>query len=136
MNIIRKRRLYWVLSIIAGVAIAVGIGLYALRYNINLYLTPTQVEQGQATHNQVFRMGGMVEKGSFHRDAGTLKSQFVLTNYQDKVQVKYTGILPTLFREGQVLVVQGRLNKYGIFIADEVLAKHDETYKPPGIKSK
>ncbi len=134
MNKIRKRRLYWVLGIIAGVAIAVGLGLYALRYNINLYLTPTQVEQGQVPHDQVFRMGGIVEKGSFHRDAGTLKSRFVLTDYKDKVPVKYKGILPTLFREGQGLVVQGKLNKQGVFIADQVLAKHDATYKPPGIK--
>ena len=134
MNKIRKRRLCWVLGVIAGVSVAVGLGLFALRQNINLYLTPTQVEQGQVPHNSVFRMGGMVKMGSFHRDPGTLKSRFVMTDYKDNIQVRYTGILPTLFREGQGLVVQGRLNKQGVLIADQVLAKHDATYKPPGIK--
>lgn len=131
----RRRRLYFILVILLGVSLAVSLAIYALGQNVNLYYTPTQLVAEQAPPQQVFRMGGMVKQGSFVRQPNSLQLRFVLTDYQHEVPVQYTGILPALFREGQGIVVQGRLNAQGVFIADQVLAKHDEKYMPPGIKS-
>ncbi len=134
MNSIRKRRLYLVLLIVFGVGIAASLILFALRQNINLFYTPTQVIQGEAPHNHVFRIGGLVEKGSVKRQRGSLEVSFVLTDLAHDVTVDYTGILPDLFREGQAIVAQGKLGNKGEFVADQVLAKHDSTYMPPEVK--
>tara|TARA_B100001964_G_scaffold168175_1_gene184783 strand:+ start:8431 stop:8715 length:285 start_codon:yes stop_codon:yes gene_type:complete len=80
-----------------------------------------------------FRIGGLVEMGSFKRADGSLKASFVLTDGIESIEVNYTGILPDLFREGQGIIVTGRFNKTKVFIASEVLAKHDENYMPPDI---
>jgi cytochrome c-type biogenesis protein CcmE len=130
----RRRRLYFIIAILAGVSMAVSLAIYALGQNVNLYYTPTQLALAQSPPRQMFRMGGMVKVGSFVRQPDSLKVHFVLTDYQHELPVQYTGILPALFREGQGIVVQGKLNPQGAFMADQVLAKHDEKYMPPGIK--
>jgi cytochrome c-type biogenesis protein CcmE len=133
MKVQRKRRLYAIAAIALASSFAVALIAYALRQNINLYFTPTQVTQGSAPKNREFRMGGMVVKNSVQRQANTLQVNFVLTDYQNQIQVAFNGILPALFREGQGVVVQGKLNAQNILIANQVLAKHDEKYMPPKI---
>jgi len=135
MKPVRKRRLIFVLSVVVGVSIASGLLMYALKRNINLYFTPSQALQYHMPDGKVFRMGGMVEKGTFKRVPNSLSVSFKVTDFKRDMLVKYTGILPTLFREGQGIVVQGKLNQKGIFMADQVLAKHDAKYMPPGIKN-
>ncbi|WP_020410388.1 cytochrome c maturation protein CcmE [Hahella ganghwensis] len=134
MNPKRKQRLLAVTFIVFGVGAAVGLALFALSQNINLFFNPTQVEAGEAPVDQRIRVGGMVVEGSVNRDPNSLAVTFDLTDYQGVVTVAYTGILPDLFREGQGIVTQGRLDAEGIFQADEVLAKHDENYMPPEIQ--
>ena len=129
----RKQRLWIVGFIVAGVALAVGLALYALSENINLFYNPTQISQGEVPPGQRIRAGGMVVEGSVRRDLETLDVVFELTDYQSKVRVHYQGILPDLFREGQGIVAMGRLDDQGVFQAEEVLAKHDENYMPPEV---
>jgi cytochrome c-type biogenesis protein CcmE len=129
----RQRRLTLVLTIVAGVAIAGGLTLRALRANVMFFFDPSQVAAGQAPHDTRFRLGGMVEKGSVHRAAGSLEVDFVVTDFKHELPVQYTGVLPDLFREGQGVVAHGRLGANGVFVADEVLAKHDEKYMPPAV---
>src|SRR5262245_38686777 len=129
MHPLRKKRLTIILVIFFGISAATGLALYALRQNINLYYTPTQVVSGEVHPGILFRMGGIVAKNSVHRGKD-LTMIFTLTDTNNSVTVKYNGILPDLFREGQGIVAQGRLNKDQIFIADQVLAKHSADYKP------
>lgn len=129
----RKRRLYFIFAIVLGAGLAASFAIYALGQNINLYFTPSQLVAGQAPKNHLFRVGGMVKEGSVQRSNG-LNVRFILTDYKKDVVIKYNGILPALFREGQGIVVQGQFNQMGIFIADQVLAKHDEKYMPPGME--
>ncbi|MBI5448524.1 MAG: cytochrome c maturation protein CcmE [Gammaproteobacteria bacterium] len=128
MHPIRKQRLILIVSVVLSVAIAVGLILYALRSNISLFYTPSQVAQGETRPGQVFRLGGMVQKGSVQHGQG-LAVRFVLTDFHHAIAVTYTGLLPDLFREGQGVVVQGQLEG-GVLLAQEVLAKHDENYRP------
>jgi cytochrome c-type biogenesis protein CcmE len=109
--------------------------LYALNQNINLFFSPTQIAKGEAPVGQRIRAGGMVVDGSVERDQQTLKVNFGLTDHESSVTVEYTGILPDLFREGQGIVAQGAMNAAGVFVATEVLAKHDENYMPPEVKA-
>ena len=131
MHSIRKRRLIAIVSIIIGMAIAVSLMLYALNENINLFFTPSQIVKGEIPHHKDFRLGGVVLLGSVKRNQQSLQVQFAVTDHSNTVLVDYTGILPDLFNEGQGVVVQGHLNKKGVFEANEVLAKHDENYMPP-----
>ncbi|MBK8973742.1 MAG: cytochrome c maturation protein CcmE [Hahellaceae bacterium] len=134
MKPIRKQRLKLVMFIVVGVAAAVGLALYALNQNINLFFSPVQVVDGEAPLDQRMRLGGMVVKGSVVRSDSSLEVRFDLTDYKGTVNVVYEGILPDLFREGQGIVATGRLNDQKVFIADEVLAKHDEKYMPPEVQ--
>jgi len=134
MNVKRKKRLLLVLFIVLGVGLLAALLIYALGQNINLFYTPTQIVQGEAPVNHLFRVGGLVEKGSTHKNVKGLGIQFTLTDTKNTVVVEYQGILPDLFREGQGIVAQGQLNTQGVFIADQVLAKHDENYMPPEVK--
>ena len=134
LNQTRKKRLYFVAAILIGVCSAVGLSLYALGQNISLYYTPSQLLSSHVPDGKLIRLGGIVKKDSLHRVQDTLKVSFVLTDYHHTCEVKFKGILPALFREGQGIVVQGKLNKQGLLIADQVLAKHDNKYMPPGIK--
>lgn len=136
MKIIRKQRLIAILFLLTGVTLAVAIALYALRQNINLFFTPSDLLATDKVilDTKTIRLGGMVEKGSLKRKEG-LKVQFWVTDTQHKILVEYQGILPDLFREGQGIVTLGRLNSQGTFIAEEVLAKHDENYMPPQLNN-
>ncbi|MDP2748512.1 cytochrome c maturation protein CcmE [Pseudomonas sp.] len=133
MNPVRKKRLYIVLAIIAGVGIAVALALSALQQNINLFYTPTQIANGEAPQDTRIRAGGLVEEGSVKRSSDSLDTDFVVTDGAKSVTIRFTGILPDLFREGQGIVAMGKLDANGVLIADEVLAKHDENYMPPEV---
>ncbi len=126
----RKQRLYLVVLLLAGLSIAVGLTLMALRENINLFFTPTQIVAGEAPQGVAFRIGGMVVDDSVMRSEQDLTVEFEVTDTAVRVPVKYTGILPDLFREGQGVVALGRLQG-GVFMASEILAKHDENYMAP-----
>ena len=110
-----------------------SLAVVASRDNIMFYYDPTQIAAGQAPANKRFRVGGMVVKGSVARDAGDLKVRFVLTDFAHQIPVEYTGVLPDLFREGQGIIAHGSIGPGGAFVADEVLAKHDEKYMPPEV---
>lgn len=129
----RKQRLIIVGVVVAGVGIATTLALTAFNQNLMFFFAPSEVAAGEAPRERAFRLGGMVVAGSVRRDAGSIDVQFDLTDYKDTVTVRYSGILPDLFREGQGIVSRGRLSTDGIFIADEVLAKHDENYMPPEV---
>ena len=129
----RKRRLSMVLALVVGVGVAVALILMALSENINHFYDPSQVVAGEAPQNHTFRIGGMVVDGSVQREEGSLKVRFDLTDYKEQVTVSYEGILPDLFREGQGIVAIGKLSN-NLFVAEEVLAKHDENYMPAEVK--
>jgi cytochrome c-type biogenesis protein CcmE len=129
----RQRRMTLVAVIVAGVAIAGALALRAFRENVMFYFDPTKVAAGQVKQGQRFRLGGMVVKGSVQRRPGTLDVQFVVTDFAHTVPVHYANVLPDLFREGAGVVALGRLDAHGTFMADEVLAKHDEKYMPPEV---
>ncbi|MGV8919893.1 MAG: cytochrome c maturation protein CcmE [Pseudomonas sp.] len=133
MNPLRKKRLLIIVGILAGVGIAVTLALSALKENINLFYTPSQIANGEAPHDTRIRAGGMVEKGSLQRSGDSLDVKFVVTDFNKSVTITYRGILPDLFREGQGIVALGKLNAEGVVVADEVLAKHDEKYMPPEV---
>ena len=126
----RKQRLYLVLLLLSGLSIAVGLTLMALRENINLFFTPSQIAAGEAPQGVSFRIGGMVVDDSIRRSEEILTVEFEVTDTAQQVPVRYTGILPDLFREGQGVVALGRLQE-GVFMASEILAKHDENYMAP-----
>ena len=129
----RKKRLFFILFLVSGIAIAAGFAMYAFNQNLMFYFSPSEVKQGKAPENKLFRMGGMVVEGSFKKEAKSLKVFFDLTDYDKTVSVEYTGLLPDLFREGQGIISRGKLNSDGVFVAEEVLAKHDENYMPPEV---
>jgi cytochrome c-type biogenesis protein CcmE len=129
----RRRRLVLVLGILAGVSVAGALALSAFRQNVTFYFVPSQVAAGQVHGDEHFRLGGMVEKGSVQRAPGSLKVRFEVTDFKHNVPVVYTGVLPDLFREGQGVIAHGHLSTDGVFVADEVLAKHDEKYMPPEV---
>jgi cytochrome c-type biogenesis protein CcmE len=128
----RQKRMILVLGIVAGVSVAAWLGMQAFRANVMFFFDPSQIVAGEAPAGERFRLGGMVEKGSVVKTAGTLDIRFLVTDFKHTVPVKYSGILPDLFREGQGVVAHGRL-KDGTFVADEILAKHDEKYMPPEV---
>ena len=129
----RKKRLGLIVLMITGIAVGVGFALKSLDENIMFFFTPTEVAEGKAPTGRLFRMGGMVVDGSVSRPGEGLTVQFDLTDNEKIVTVLYTGILPDLFREGQGIIANGELNQEGAFIAQEVLAKHDENYMPPEV---
>jgi cytochrome c-type biogenesis protein CcmE len=132
MNPVRKRRLYMVLGIIAGVSVAAVFGLQAFKSSIG-FKDPTQVVGGAVKPGKRFQIGGMVKKGSVQRIPGTLEIHFVVTDFQSEVPAKYVGVLPDLFKEDSGVWAYGRLDTQGVFVADEVVAKHDENYMPPAV---
>lgn len=129
----RKQKLMIILALLAGAGLIVGLILYALSQNINLFFSPSDIAAGKAPQEQRIRAGGMVREGSVVRSTESLQVEFVMTDYAHDVTVAYEGILPDLFREGQGIVAQGKLQANGVFVADEVLAKHDENYMPPEV---
>jgi cytochrome c-type biogenesis protein CcmE len=129
----RQKRMVTVLAILAGVGIATTFALKAFNQNLLYYYSPTQISAGEAPTSRTFRVGGLVQNNSVKREPGSLEVTFVLTDFEKEVPVSYTGILPDLFREGQGIIARGRLDN-GRFVAEEVLAKHDENYMPPEVK--
>lgn len=127
----RYKKLAWVISGLVGLAVAGALVLNAFRSNLVFFYTPTEVLAGQAPGNRTFRMGGLVERNSVKREG--LKVNFVVTDLHQSIGVMYEGLLPDLFREGQGVVVQGRLDGERRFRAQQVLAKHDENYMPPEV---
>ncbi len=129
----RSRRKVLVIAILFGVAIAATLGLTAFQENLLYFYSPSQIAAGEAPDNHSFRIGGLVVEGSVQRKPDSLQVQFDLTDNTETMTVEYTGILPDLFREGQGIVAMGSLQAGGKFVADEVLAKHDENYMPPEV---
>lgn len=129
----RHKRLGIVFVGLAALGIAAALVLNALEGNLSYFFSPTEVAKGEAPKDHVFRLGGLVEEGSVRREEGQLEINFVVTDMAERVTVSYSGILPDLFAEGQGVVAQGRLGPGNVFVADEVLAKHDETYMPPEV---
>lgn len=129
----RQRRMTLVAGILAGVSIAGALALSAFRQNVTFFFDPSQVASGKVPPGERFRLGGMVTEGSLHRVPGSLEVHFVVTDFAHQVPVVYTGVLPDLFREGAGVVAHGRLRADGTFVADDVLAKHDEKYMPPEV---
>jgi cytochrome c-type biogenesis protein CcmE len=134
MNSARKRKLLMIVFMVSMLAIAAALALYALRQNISLFYSPSQIAAGEAPANHSIRVGGMVVPGSIKRSTHDLSVRFKITDYQHTVEVMYQGILPDLFREGQGIVAQGQLVDNQHVKATEVLAKHDEKYMPPEVK--
>jgi len=130
----RRQRLLAVAVILAGAAIATAFALKAFRSSLMMFYAPTQVAAGEAPVGRAFRLGGLVTIGSVQRVPGQLDVSFVLTDLKNDVKVAYAGILPDLFREGQGIIAHGKLGDDGVFHADEVLAKHDESYTPPDVE--
>ena len=129
----RHKRMVLILAALAVLGVAAMLVLNAFRSNLVFFYTPTQIANGEAPHNKPFRIGGLVKAGTLHRDGVT--AYFTVTDTSKDTIVKYTGILPDLFREGRGVVAEGRIGDDGQFTASEVLAKHDENYMPPEAKS-
>lgn len=129
----RKRRLLFVLLGLAAVSVATALVLNALNSNVMFFYSPSQIQAGEAPRNAAFRLGGLVEPGSVRRTAvgNGLDVHFVVTDGAQRIAVRYSGLLPDLFREGKGVVAAGRLQDGLAFVATEVLAKHDENYMPP-----
>jgi cytochrome c-type biogenesis protein CcmE len=133
MHPVRKQRLYLVLFVVLFSSAAIGLVVYALSGNINLFFPPAEIAAGNAPVGQPIRVGGMVVDGSVQRSDTSLEVRFELTDYEATVPVVYVGILPDLFGEGQGAVASGMLDDDGVLQASEVLAKHDENYMPPEV---
>ena len=129
----RQRRTTLVVGILIGVSAAVALAVRAMNENVMFFFDPTQVAAGEAPIDKRFRLGGMVRPGTVVREPGALEMSFVVTDFQKDVPVKYSGVVPDLFRENQGVVAHGRLGADGTFVADEILAKHDENYMPPEV---
>lgn len=127
----RHRRLAIIAAGVAGLAIAASLVLAAFQKNLVFFFTPSQVAANEAPVGRAFRIGGMVETGSVQRQPDGVTVHFVVTDTARQIKVAYRGVLPDLFREGKGVVAQGRLDAGGVFVAAEVLAKHDENYMPP-----
>ncbi|MDD9891871.1 MAG: cytochrome c maturation protein CcmE [Gammaproteobacteria bacterium] len=131
----RRKKLGIILFIAAGLSVSIGLILYAMSQNINLFYTPTQVAQGEVGVGQQIRIGGMVKEGSVVSASDSLLVRFETTDYVHAVPIEYEGILPDLFREGQGIVAEGTVDSAGVFHASRVLAKHDENYMSQEVKA-
>lgn len=131
----RRKKLGILIFIATGLSLAIGLSLYALSNNIDLFFTPTQVAAGEVTPGQRIRVGGMVKEGSVEHSDETLQVSFITTDYSNDVRIHYSGILPDLFREGQGIVAEGSMTAEGLFVASRVLARHDENYMSVEVKA-
>ena len=128
----RQKRMMFVAMLVVGIGVFITLIMMALNENINHFFSPTEIHEGKAPTNHSFRIGGLVVTGSVKRDPNSLKINFDLTDGAKNYPVLYVGILPDLFREGQGIVATGKINN-NVFVAEEVLAKHDENYMPPEV---
>ncbi|MCB1773716.1 MAG: cytochrome c maturation protein CcmE [Gammaproteobacteria bacterium] len=129
----RHKRFGFIVAGLAALGLATYLVLTALEGNLSYFFSPTEVAEGKAPADHVFRLGGLVESGSVKRADGSLTVNFVVTDMAQRVAVAYEGILPDLFAEGQGVIAQGKMGPGNVFVADEVLAKHDENYMPPEV---
>ena len=129
----RQIRMWQIGGILLGVTAGTALILNAFESNILYFFSPSEVVAGEAPAAGRMRLGGMVADGSLRQTPGTLRYQFDVTDYKQTIPVVYEGVLPDLFREGQGVVVEGRLADARQFTADRVLAKHDENYMPPEV---
>ncbi|CAN5730841.1 cytochrome c maturation protein CcmE [soil metagenome] len=127
----RHKRMGFIISGLAGLAIATGLALNAFQDNLVFFFSPSQVAAKEAPTGRTFRIGGLVQKGTVKRDTDGLTVRFTVTDTAQGIPVIYKGILPDLFKEGKGCVAQGKVGADGVFYADQVLAKHDENYMPP-----
>jgi cytochrome c-type biogenesis protein CcmE len=135
MHPLRKRRLLLVLALVAAAAVATALVALALQRNVAYLYTPSEVLRGEAGAHARFRLGGMVAAGSFKRATGSMEAHFDVDDGDARLPVVYTGILPDLFREKQAVIATGRMQGE-VFVAEQVLAKHDETYMPKEVADK
>jgi cytochrome c-type biogenesis protein CcmE len=131
----RKKTLGIIIFIATALSVAIGLSLYALSSNIDLFFTPTQIAAGEVMPGQRIRVGGMVKEDSVQHSEQELQVNFIATDYAHDVNVQYNGILPDLFREGQGIVAEGSISPGGQFVASRVLAKHDENYMSVEVKA-
>lgn len=132
MHPLRRRRLIMALCVLVGAGVASTLALMALESNLNLFYPPSQVVSGEAPIGKRIRAGGMVQSGTLVHGEDGLSVRFLVTDLEgSNFEVRYRGILPDLFREGQGVVATGRLREEGVFVAEVLLAKHDENYMPP-----
>ena len=130
----RRKKLTIILFIAAGLSVAIGLSLYALSNTVDLFFTPTQVAAGEVESGRRIRIGGMVKEGSVEHSQDSLHVEFITTDYNNDLRVRYDGILPDLFREGQGVFAEGTVAN-GVFTASRVLAKHDENYMSVEVKA-
>jgi cytochrome c-type biogenesis protein CcmE len=135
MNPTRKRRLLLILALVVAAAVATALVAFALQRNVAYLYTPSEVLKGEAGAHARFRLGGMVAANSFQRAPGSMEAHFVVDDGDARLPVVYTGILPDLFREKQAVIATGRM-RGDTFVAEQVLAKHDETYMPKEVADK
>lgn len=135
MNPTRRNRLLWIVALLIAAGAAATLVTYAIQRNITYLYTPSEVLRGEAGRHARFRLGGMVAADSFKRAQGSLEAHFRVTDGDAEMPVVYTGILPDLFREKQAVIATGRMDG-GRFVAEQVLAKHDETYMPKEVADK
>jgi len=129
----RHKKFAIILTAVIGVSVAALLIMDAFQDNMVFFYSPSDVYAGKSPANKTFRLGGMVEKGSIKKSTKTLLVEFIVTDNNKKIPVSYVGILPDLFREGQGVITQGKLDDDYMFTASEVLAKHDENYMPPEV---
>lgn len=130
-----KRRIWLIMTIVCVMAMIIGLVLFALRQNINLFYTPSELNKLTVKPTSRIRVGGMVRNGSL-KSHDNLKVVFIITDYSQDLEIAYTGVLPDLFKEGQGVVALGTLNANNTFVAEQILAKHDENYMPPELVGK
>jgi len=129
----RQNRMILIGLVVTGVTFSAFLALRAFEENLLFFFSPAQVAAGEAPTDRTFRLGGMVLEDSINREIGSLTLNFIVTDYTASVPVSYTGVLPDLFAENQGVVARGTLDNQGGFIAEEILAKHDENYMPPEV---
>lgn len=129
----RKKRLAAILGGVVAIAVVVGLILFASDQQMNLFFTPSEMAAGKAPSDKIIRIGGLVKIGSVKRSETSLLTTFIVTDMASDIPVSYDKIMPDLFREGQGVVALGQLNKEGVFVASNILAKHDEEYKAPEV---
>ena len=131
----RRKRMVSVVLVLAGMGVATGLILTAFEKNLMYFYSPSEVAAGEAPAGRSFRLGGLVVEGSVLRNPQGLGMRFTVTDLVEERVVYYEGILPDLFREGQGIIAMGQFNNTGLFVAEDVLAKHDENYMPPEVAS-
>ena len=129
----RTARIYYISAILVLLSVLLFMFIKTFNDNLLFYRSPSQITNAEFPENYVFRVGGVVLDGSLIKSKNTMNVKFTITDYERNLDISYTGILPDLFREGQGVVIRGKLASDGVFYAEEVLAKHDETYMPPEV---